>query len=96
MYILFCVVMLVLQPQMNIEPVACLVSFIHWRRGGRREGGGWEDMRDWVTWGLCCAHRTGHKAKVNWRENQKVGKFPYHKKIPFITVDILLHNVCSL
>ena len=53
-------------------------------------------MRDWVTWGLCCAHRTGHKAKVNWRENQKVGKFPYHKKIPFITVDILLHNVCSL
>ena len=78
---------------------ACLVSFIHWRSGGRGEGGRWGDARDWVsvTWALCCAHRTGHKAKVNCRENQKVGKFPYHKKIPLllhVTVDILLHNVC--
>ena len=79
-------VMLVLQPQKSIEPVGMsrqLHSLEEEREGRGRMVG---DARDSVsvTWALCCAHRTGHKAKVNWRENQEVAKFPYHKKFPLL------------
>ena len=66
-------VMLVLQSQMSIEPVG-MSSQLHSLHGGREggereEGGGMQE-----TGTLPCPQN----AEVNWRENQEVGKFPYH------------------
>ena len=62
--------MLVLQSQMSIEPVGMSSQLHGGGEGGEREEGG--GMQETGT--LPCSQNT----EVNWRENQEVGKFPYH------------------
>ena len=80
-YILLCVVMLVLQPQMSIEPVGMSRQLHSWeeeREGRGRRVGGYEGLGLSHMGTLLRSHMFSEQGiKLNWIENQEVGKSPH-------------------